>query len=132
MSNTDDTRATMDSPWAVGAFKEKTIPSQSEESLTQLAKDIATNLVFTSDHIRREEWDNILGMVFMPIALGAFSDYSEEARKDIGMVYEYWDKAGPRSINGYPIFFSFAIVNVKDRLFVWEKVEKIRKALDAV
>lgn len=131
MSNTDES-ASMTNEWAVGAFKPKSIPSQSEEALTQLAKDIAMNLVFTSDHIHRNEWDNILGMVFMPIVLGAFSDYSEEARKDIGMIYEYYDKAGPRAINGYPIFFSFAIVNVKDRQFVWEKVEKIRKALEAV
>ena len=131
MSNTDES-ASMTNEWAVGAFKPKSIPSQSEEALTQLAKDIAMNLVFTSDHIHRNEWDNILGMVFMPIVLGAFSDYSEEARKDIGMIYEYYDKAGPQAINGYPIFFSFAIVNVKDRQFVWEKVEKIRKALEAV
>jgi hypothetical protein len=113
-------------------FKPKSIPAQSEEFLTQLAKDIAMNKVFTSDHIRREEWDNILGMVFMPIVLGAFSEFSEEARKDIGMVYEYYDKAGPRSINGYPIFFSFAMVNVKDRLFVWDKYEKIQEALKSV
>ena len=132
MSNTDETRADMTGDWAVGALKPKSIPSLSEEALTQLAKDIATNLVFTSDHIRREEWDNILGMVFMSIVLGAFSDYTEEARKDIGMIYEYYDKAGPRSINGYPTFFSFRILNVKDRLIVWEKVEKIRKALEAV
>jgi len=131
MSNTDES-ASMTSDWAVGAFKPKSIPSQSEEFLTQLAKDIAMNLVFTSDHVNREQWDNLLGMIFMPVVLGAFSDYTEEARKDIGMIYEYWDKAGPRSINGYPIFFSFAIVNVKDRLFVWEKVEKIRKVLEAV
>lgn len=113
-------------------FKPKSIPSLPEQELAQLAKDIATNLVFTSDHIPREQWDNTLGMVFMPIVLGAFSEYSEEARKDIGMVYEYYDKAGPRSINGYPIFFSFRIVNVKDRLVVWEKYEKIREVLDAV
>lgn len=131
MSNTDES-ASMTSDWAVGAFKPKSIPSLTEEFLTQLAKDIAMNLVFTSDQIHRNEWDNILGMVFMPIVLGAFSDYSEEARKDIGMIYEYYAKAGPRSINGYPIFFSFSIVNVKDRQFVWEKVEKIRKALESV
>lgn len=113
-------------------FKPKSIPSLPEQEITQLAKDIAMNLVFTSDHIRREEWDNILGMVFMPIVLGAFSEYSEEARKDIGMVYEYYDKAGPRSINGYPIFFSFRVVNVKDRLAVWEKHEKIQEALKSV
>jgi len=132
MSNTDETRADMTGDWAVGAFKPKSIPSLSEKELSQLAKDIATNLVFTSDHVRREEWDNILGMVFMPIALGAFSDMTEEAKKDIGMVYEYYDKAGPRSINGYPIFFSFRILNVKDRLIVWEKHEKIRQVLESV
>jgi len=113
-------------------FKPKSIPSLSEQEIGQLAKDIAMNLVFTSDHVRREERDNILGMVFMPIALGGLSDLSEEARKDVGMVYEYYDKAGPRSINGYPIFFSFRIVNVKDRLLVWEKYEKIQEALKSV
>lgn len=132
MSNTTKDDGPLLDLRGVGAFLVNAVPSQSEEALTNLAKDIAMNLVFTSDHVRREEWDNILGMVFMPVALGAFSDYSDEGRKDIGMIYEYFDKAGPRSINGYPIFFSFSIVNVKDRLFIWEKVEKVRKALDAV
>jgi len=44
-------------------------------------------------------------MIFMSLALGALADMTEEAINDIGLIYEYWDQAGPRSINGYPIFF---------------------------
>lgn len=131
MSNNTDNNASMTNEWAVGALKPTSIPSKSKESLTQLAKDITMNLVFTSDHIHKTDSD-ILSMIFMPIILGAFSNYTEEARKDIGMIYEYYDKAGPRSINGYPIFFSLQIMNVKDRQFVWEKVVKIQKALETV
>jgi len=38
----------------------------------------------------------------------------EEYMKNIGMVYEYMDKAGPRSVNGYPCFMSMQIVSYDD------------------
>ncbi len=110
---------------------EKTIPSQSEEFLTQLAKDIVNNLVFTSDHMPHEKLET-LGIVFMPLLLGALQHYSEEAVKDIGMIYEYYKQACPTSINGYPTFISFRILNVKDRKLVLDKVDKMKKALDSI
>ena len=129
---TTDERADMTGDWAVGAFKPKSIPSLSEQELSQLAKDIAMNLVFTSNHIRGYDVSSTIGMVFMPVLFGAFSDMTEEARKDIGMLYEYYDKAGPRAVNGYPIFWSFRILNAKDRKVVWEKYDKIQEALKSV
>lgn len=39
---------------------------------------------------------------------------------DIGLIYEDLGKAGPRSINGYPIFWSFCILNKSD----WERARK--------
>jgi len=36
--------------------------------------------------------------------------------QNIGVIYEYISKAGPRSINGYPCFFSFRILNKADWL----------------
>ena len=115
--------------WAVGALREKSVPDQSPEALSKLAKDIAMNLVFTDRHIRN---DRDLGMVFMPLILGAFADATDEYKNDIGLIYEYYDKAGPRSINGYPIFFSLAFVSKKDAKIVWEKVEKIQKIMEDV
>jgi len=37
----------------------------------------------------------------------------EEFFKNIGMLYENWDKAGPRSINGFPMFMSCKIMSIE-------------------
>jgi hypothetical protein len=47
----------------------------------------------------------------MPIALGAFAEESKEDLEQIGMIYEYMSEAGPRSINSYPMFMSFAMLS---------------------
>jgi hypothetical protein len=49
--------------------------------------------------------------------------------EDIGMLYEYNDKAGPRGINGYPMFTSCNIVSKADTkkfLEVYKKYEEAR------
>lgn len=48
----------------------------------------------------------------------------EEFLKNIGMVYESYDQAGPRSINGYPIFMSFKIVSIEDTRKFIDKYNK--------
>lgn len=123
--------ASMKNEWAVGALKPKSIDNKSPEYLTQLAKDIAMNLVFTDRHVR-DFYITHLGMIFMPLILGAFADDTDEYKNDIGMIYEYYDKAGPRSVNGYPCFFSLCYLNKHDTMIVWEKYAKIKELLDAV
>lgn len=118
--------------WSVGALKPQSIDNISESQLSTLAKDIAMGKVFTSDHVPPNQMQNLLSMIFMPIALGALSDLSDAAKKDIGFIYEYLDKAGPRSINGFPIFFSCAYVNIHDRKLIWEKVSQIEKMLESI
>lgn len=51
----------------------------------------------------------------------------EEFLKNIGMVYEFYSQAGPRSINGYPIFMSFKIVSIDDTNKFIEKYNKYVK-----
>lgn len=41
---------------------------------------------------------------------------NEEYIRDIGMIYEDMDKALPRTVNGYPMFFSCKILNKKDSI----------------
>lgn len=124
--------ATMNNEWAVGALKPTKIEDRPAAYLTQLAKDIVGNLVFTDRHIREYDFPTVFGMIFMPVMLGAFADTTQEYRDDIGMIYEYIDKAGPRSINGYPIFFSMCYINKADAIKVWEKVRVIEEALKAI
>ena len=107
------------------------IKSMSPEFLSQLAKDIATNLVFVDRYIREHDV-TVLGMVFLPIAMGAFADWSEEETKQIGLIYEYYKEAGPREINGYPIFMSMGVLGVEDAQTVLAKVVKANEALKAI
>ena len=71
------------------------------KEIRQLAKDVCEGKVFGTWNISEGETNNI-PLVFIPIALMEKGSIPEGAVH----VYEYFDKAGPRSINGMPIFFS--------------------------
>lgn len=103
-----------------------------EEYLSQLAKDIATGKVFCSYFIPEEQQQGILGVVFMPLFLGALKEYTEEEIKNIGFIYEYYEKSMSRSINGYPIFYSCGFVNKEDAAKIFERVKKITEVLDNI
>jgi len=48
------------------------------------------------------------------------SGFTQGWLSDLGTIYEDIGKAGPRSVNGYPIFWSFCILNKSD----WERARK--------
>ncbi len=81
-----------------------------DEQLKQLAIDIHAGNVYTDMHIQDM---SDLPSVFTPIILGAFNGETKESLKELGMVYEYLDKAGPRSINGLPSFFSMKVLSIE-------------------
>lgn len=99
---------------------------KTEEELKKLAVDIVEGSVFSNLHHMKDMKD--LEMVFMPIALGAFSEFTEEELKDVGLIYEYLDKAGPRSVNGMPSFFSFRFLSRTDTHKVCEIADGYYKA----
>ena len=69
--------------------------------LRRLALDIVEGRVFGTWCLTEEQLNAAAAVVFMTIALGAKVDTSK-----VRHLYEYLDKAGPRSINGRPCFFS--------------------------
>lgn len=87
------------------------VPRKSDEELRELVLAICDGRVFTSLHV-----DNAsrIGMVFMPLALGALSNLTDQYVASIGMVYEYLDKAGPMAFNGMPMFFSCRLLHRED------------------
>ena len=102
-----------------------------DDEINALAEDIYMNRVFTSNHIRQGDL-NMLPVIFVPIIF-ADKKFIELMQKDApGMIYEHLSEAGPRSVNGYPTFFSFHIVSQEDAKKVWEKVEQIKKAVYGV
>jgi len=93
---------------AVNELIESDIPLLDEKKLRELAMDICDGKIFHDRMIGPDRLRQDVGMVFMPFALGALEGLKP---KTIGLMYEYYDKAGPRSVNGMPCFFSFRILH---------------------
>ncbi len=105
---------------------EQKIPSRTEEDLKQIAKCLWAKQIFCDRDIRKEERDNMIGSIFMPIMLGGLN---KEVVKELGLIFEYYDKSAPRSINGYPIFFSCQLLNIEDAKKMFDYAVKIENAM---
>lgn len=81
---------------------------KTDEELRQLAVDIIDGKVFTSDMIRETDLSRSLTFVFFPLLFLEQKDKDELIADNAVVFYEYYDKAGLRGMNGYPIFMSFA------------------------
>lgn len=99
-----------------------------DEQVKELAQALATGQLFTNWHLPEHE-QRLIGSVFMPIGFGVLATYD---LTQIGMVCEHLSKAGPRAINGYPMFMSVRIVNVAQADAIRLKAQKITEAIAAV
>ncbi len=86
------------------------------DEIRQLAVDTVEGKVFTDRHLPENDDGTLLGLVFVGLKLAALSGNTipPEETAQIGMIYEYVDKAGPRSVNGYPSFLSFHFLHRDD------------------
>ena len=105
-------------------------PSMTDEQLKELAKDIIGNKVFCSYFIPDNQIPFMLGSVFMCLILMDPTDMYDLSKT--GFIYEYMDKAGPRAINGYPMFMSHRYINREDAKKVGEYINKLQKAMDSL
>lgn len=87
------------------------ISRMTDEELRTFVLALCDGRIFTMHHVPSPE---LVPMVFMPIALGAFADATPEEVEQVGTVYEYLDKAGPRAVNGMPMFTSLRMIHVDD------------------
>lgn len=112
----------------------------SDKDAKVLAKDVYENKIFTDHHIDKNSRGFLTMTVFMPlmfihaptelntndpvqkkrdmdIYLLLDKDIEDHYRtiwlNNIAMVYEYYDKAMPRGINGYPTFGSMRILTIE-------------------
>lgn len=97
-----------------------------EKELKQLAIDVSENKVFGT-WLMSEADMNHLYVVFMAF-LGTDENYIKKLKENnIIHFYEYYDKAGPRSVNGMPCFFSHHLIDKDD----WKKVVKYIRQYEA-
>jgi len=100
----------------------KKLSRMKEEDLKQLANDVNKGLVFTDMQIQPP---SMLTSVFMPLI---FIDADKKWVNQVGLIYEYLDRAGPRCINGMPMFMSMKIVVKEDMAMLIEYVQKYKEA----
>jgi len=94
-----------------------------DKELKQLAIDISENKVFGTFHMNEREIESNISIVFMPFAFMSNEQRKEMVDKGVVHFYEYYDKAGPRSVNGMPCFFSMLHIVKED----WIKIVKYIK-----
>lgn len=94
----------------------RTIPSKTDEELRTFVLDFIGGQIFCMQHVPSEEMD-LVKSIFMVIAMGGLQGVEPAS---IGTIYEYLAEAGPRQINGYPIFMSCKMLNRED----WERARK--------
>lgn len=101
---------------------------KTDDELKNIAVDIYDGKIFHDQMVKSPQ---DLPMVFMPLILGAFNDFTEDEKKDTRMLYEYVDKAGPRLINGMPNFSSFNILFKDDfemMITFFEEYKKLKES----
>lgn len=102
---------------------------RTDEELKDIALKINSNEIFTDRHIP-EEQSEMLPIVFMPLGLMSGEELTKAFGDDPGLAYEYMNKAGPRSINGFPSFFSMQVLDMEETIKVDGYIKKIRKAIE--
>lgn len=96
---------------------------KTDEEIKQLVVDVVGGRVFC-DYMVREGDNNSMSMVFMPLALMSREDGEKLIEEEASMLYEYLEKAGPRSVNGMPGFFSFQVLNRADHDYFVDEMVK--------
>ena len=130
---------------------------RTDDELKVIAKDLYHNKIFSSAHLPAHS-QHLVNSIFMVLTfltptiswrddsrlnklIHIFLNHLEEDYakrydeyiKDIGFIYENYDKALPRGINGYPMFGSCGFLTRKDteRMFVfYEKYKELQEQLE--
>ena len=101
-----------------------------EQQMKQLAMDIVDGKVFGSWSLD-EHSQSLTTCIFMPILFMNEEQTKKMKEDEVVHLYEYLDKAGPRCINGYPMFTSMAYITKKDWHIVRGYVKECQDRKDA-
>ena len=105
---------------------------KTDEEIKTLADDLIAGRIFTDRHIPESEMPQGLGMVFLTVALAGKETIEAWMKAKVTLFYEYLNQAGPRSVNGMPIFMSHRVLNVDDAARLFDLYHKMKAAMDAV
>lgn len=107
-----------------GKDRPHTVPRMTRDELVAFVHAFCDGRVYTSSDATRVGGSSSLAMVFMPYAFGTFDGWTEQEMEEIGLLWETLDKAGPRAINGCPMFTSMHIMHRLDVEIAKKAIEK--------
>lgn len=102
---------------------------RSNTEIRELALGVLSGTVFATWMIHESD-ANLLGSIFMPLLLMSSIDRKTFERDNIVHFYESIEKSAPRSINGYPIFFSMKLLNEEDFDRLRDKIAKLKNFME--
>lgn len=103
--------------------------SEEDEQLKKLAFDIFCGHVFTDRHVKHP---SDMPLVFVPLMLLTGELAKKLADDPPGLIYQYYDEAGPRSVNGMPIFFSFRYLSKEKTARMFQFYEQFKQMKDQI
>jgi hypothetical protein len=101
-------------------LEDNNLPSLPEEDIKQIASDLFHSKIFTSEHLKTEM--HLINQIF---SILLFLE-KNKIPKNLGMIWEYLSKAGPMSVNGYPMFLSCHFLNMEDTIKVFALYNKLK------
>ena len=93
--------------------------------LKKLAVDIVEGKVFGTWNIPSYD-QHLVPLIFVPLSFMDAKQLKKLKRRKVVHVYEYLDKAAPKTVNGYPIFFSFRLLKKRD----WKRLVRYVKRFE--
>ena len=102
----------LEADWSTLQGKDEKLQRMTPSELKKFVLDFLAGLIFTSAQMRDT---NLIPVVFLPLGLGALGSFSDEALKDVGIVWAYMHETlGNRSVNGHPFFHSCRFMHKED------------------
>lgn len=109
-----------------GLGAESAYPRRSDEEIKKLAIDILGGGIFTSWMIRKGD-ENLVTTIFMPLIFLDDIERKRMVRDGVVHFYNHYSSAGPRAINGYPIFESLYTLDREDVERIVKKMKQIEE-----
>ena len=102
------------------------ILTKTGEEIKQIALDLFKGAIFTDRHLQDIE---DIRMVFMVLSFMDGERIKELQANPPGLIYEYISEAGPRSVNGMPVFMSLKMLTQDDTKKMFEHYEQLKSAV---
>jgi hypothetical protein len=110
-------------------MKDKKHISKEDEELKQIAEDLWAGRIYSNRNMNDIK---LIDSVFMPLMFLDRRKLKQLQHLKVDFFYEYIDKAGPRSINGMPVFTSVRCLTKPETARMFEFYEAIKKAVGGV